>query len=42
MFNPARPVIFDYSDFHLRLPVRPADDAFMQNAGLALPTARFF
>lgn len=42
MFNPARPVIFDYSDLRLRLPVRPANDALLENAGIALPTARFF
>ncbi|MGZ3498580.1 MAG: hypothetical protein ACXWNK_17295 [Vulcanimicrobiaceae bacterium] len=34
------PLIFDYCELRLRLPVRRADDPFMHAAGVTLPISR--
>ncbi len=42
MFEPSRtvPIVFDYVEIRLRLPVRKADDPLMREAGLTLPISR--
>ena len=42
MQEPSRcvPLIFDYVDLRLRMPVRKADDLLMREAGIALPISR--
>ncbi len=40
MFIPNRPVIFDYVELRLRLPVRRADDSLLRDAGLTPPNSR--
>lgn len=38
--NPTVPLVFDYIDLRLRLPVRRPDDPFMREAGITLPISR--
>jgi len=40
MFTPTRPLIFDYVDMRLRMPVRRADDPLLREAGITLPISR--
>ena len=42
MLEPSRcvPIVFDYVDLRLRMPVRKADDPFMRESGIALPISR--
>jgi hypothetical protein len=40
MFIPNRPLIYDYVELRLRLPVRRADDALFREIGIALPHSR--
>lgn len=35
--RPTRPLVYDYSDLRLRLPVRRADDALVDNTGMTNP-----
>jgi hypothetical protein len=38
--NRCIPLIFDYVELRLRLPVRRPDDPFMREAGVQLPLSR--
>lgn len=38
--NRAVPIVFDYVELRLRLPVRRPDDPFMTEAGITLPISR--
>lgn len=38
--NRAVPLVFDYVELRLRLPVRRADDPFLTEAGVTLPISR--
>lgn len=38
--NRCVPIIFDYVELRLRLPVRRPDDPFMRDAGITLPFSR--
>ncbi len=42
MKEPGRcvPLIFDYVELRLRMPVRKADDPFMRESGVDLPFSR--
>ncbi len=42
MFEPSRtiPIIFDYVELRLRMPVRKADDPLMRESGITLPISR--
>ena len=40
MFTPTRPMIFDYVELRLRMPVRRADDPLLREAGIVLPLSR--
>ena len=42
MSEPSRciPLIFDYVELRLRMPVRKADDPLMREAGIVLPISR--
>ena len=40
MFTPTRPLIFDYAELRLRIPVRRADDPLLREAGITLPISR--
>ena len=40
MFIPNRPVIYDYVELRLSLPVRRADDALFREAGITPPNSR--
>jgi len=42
MFTPTRPMIFDYVELRLRMPVRRADDPLLREAGIVLPLSRLF
>ena len=35
--RPTRPLVYDYSDLRLRLPVRRADDALVNDTGMPNP-----
>lgn len=35
--RPTRPLVYDYIDVRLRLPVRKADDALLQDTGMPNP-----
>jgi hypothetical protein len=39
-FNRCVPLIFDYVELRLRMPVRRPDDPFMREAGVSLPISR--
>jgi hypothetical protein len=43
VYEPSRtiPLVFDFIELRLRLPVRKADDLFMRDIGLTLPISRF-
>ena len=38
--NRCVPLIFDYVELRLRMPVRRLDDPFLREAGVALPISR--
>ncbi len=38
--NRCLPLVFDYIELRLRMPVRCADDSHVRDAGLALPFSR--
>jgi hypothetical protein len=38
--NSTVPIIFDYVDIRLRMPVRRADDPLLREAGVTLPISR--
>jgi hypothetical protein len=40
MFTQTRPLIFDYVEMRLRMPVRRADDPLLREAGIVLPISR--
>jgi len=40
MFTPTRPMIYDYVELRLRMPVRRADDPLLREAGIVLPLSR--
>ncbi len=40
MFTPTRPLIFDYVELRLRMPVRRADDPMLREAGIVLPISK--
>lgn len=40
MFTPTRPMIYDYVELRLRMPVRRADDPLLREAGIMLPLSR--
>lgn len=42
MFTPTRPLIFDYVEMRLRMPIRRADDPLLREAGIMLPISRLF
>jgi len=35
--RPTRPLVYDYSDLRMRLPVRRADDALVDDTGMPNP-----
>lgn len=38
--NRCVPIIFDYAELRLRMPVRRPDDPFLTQAGVTLPISR--
>ncbi len=40
MFTPTRPIIFDYVELRLRMPVCRADNPLLRQTGISLPISR--